>query len=301
MITFSKEKMRLLNLIVATITFTLLISGCSHSIRTNHDLVNRIKNRGPLALSTDNPYLVANLFLAEEAKSNETLKGFISHRGAPPVIELQGDIFNNLNMKLFYPETREYFLADDETGYWIVNGPYRIPDSEAELINEIAKDVKKEPVLVSHDDPQTTSELAKSPPIARLPTDLKPMDPKADPFLGQSKIEPTGTVKPEPAVNTPKMSVSKTVELEKIRSRYASRPAELTPKGDIVHYVNSADESLRMIAEWYTDDPDNAQRLARINRLSGRVRLGDMIIIPSYLVTFKGRMPEEAVKFFNSN
>ena len=70
-----------------------------------------------------------------------------------------------------------------------------------------------------------------------------------------------------------------------------SQPAELTPRGDVVHHVTYPGETLSMIARWYTHDRANAGRLARINHLNNpdRLQIGDKIIVPSYLLKNKNR------------
>jgi hypothetical protein len=77
-------------------------------------------------------------------------------------------------------------------------------------------------------------------------------------------------------------------------------PAELSPKGDLVHYVTYPGETLYMIARWYTYDRENGPRLARINRLNNadRLALGDEIVVPAYMLKNKNRLSEEALKAY---
>lgn len=80
-------------------------------------------------------------------------------------------------------------------------------------------------------------------------------------------------------------------------------PAEVSPRGDVVHYVTYPNESLELISEWYTFDRENTPRLARINRLSQPVRLsvGDTVVVPGYLVRNKFRLTEEALLALRGN
>jgi hypothetical protein len=74
--------------------------------------------------------------------------------------------------------------------------------------------------------------------------------------------------------------------------------AEMTPKGDVVHHVTYPGETLSMLARWYTHDRANAGRIARINSITqpDKLNIGDMIVIPSYLVKTKNRLTEEGVQ-----
>jgi len=66
--------------------------------------------------------------------------------------------------------------------------------------------------------------------------------------------------------------------------------AELTPKGDLVHYVISPNETIDQIAGWYTDNPANGEKLLRLNSLQ-KLEIGDVVVIPNYMVKKKSRMP----------
>ena len=70
----------------------------------------------------------------------------------------------------------------------------------------------------------------------------------------------------------------------------ANQDAELTPRGDLVHYVISPNETIDQIAGWYTDNPANGEKLLRLNSLQ-KLEIGDVIVIPNYMVKKKSRMP----------
>lgn len=67
-------------------------------------------------------------------------------------------------------------------------------------------------------------------------------------------------------------------------------PAELTPRGDLVHYVIAPNETIEQIAGWYTDNPANAEKLLRLNSLQ-KLEVGDVVVVPNYMVKKKTRMP----------
>ncbi|MCB0336654.1 MAG: hypothetical protein KDD62_10125, partial [Bdellovibrionales bacterium] len=291
-----KSSRKLIFSISVLLTLCFWTSACVTSLRTNHTLVNRLKNRGPVALSLDNPYLAANMFLSEESRSSEIIGGFIDHRGAPPALEIIGDIFNELTLKLYYPAEREYFIAEEVSGSWIIDGPHRITEEDMALVIDATGGSSQTPILNAG-----TRGPQDSTPFARLPTDLEATDPKTDPFVGSIKNKGGTSASfagSSHQLNPPAQkqeSNSRTLAIERVRMSNKDKPAEVTPKGDLVHYVNFAAETLEMISEWYTDDPANSSRLARINRVQGKLKVGDMIIVPSYLVTYNGRLTQQSL------
>jgi hypothetical protein len=82
---------------------------------------------------------------------------------------------------------------------------------------------------------------------------------------------------------------NKALELiNKLVSSEDLSPAEETPRGDIVHYVTSPQETLSIIALWYSGEKENNERLGRINRIKGEsLSPGDTLVIPRYMVKNK--------------
>ena len=74
--------------------------------------------------------------------------------------------------------------------------------------------------------------------------------------------------------------------------------AELSPRGDLVHYVTFPGETLSMIARWYTGDRTNAGRIARMNGLPNpdQLRIGDSVVVPKYLLATTKRLTATAVE-----
>jgi hypothetical protein len=77
-----------------------------------------------------------------------------------------------------------------------------------------------------------------------------------------------------------------------------AREAEISPKGDLVHYVTFPEETLSLVARWYTFDRNNAEKIGRMNQLptSAPLSIGDTIIVPAYLLKNRSRLSEEAIK-----
>ncbi len=80
--------------------------------------------------------------------------------------------------------------------------------------------------------------------------------------------------------------------------RYGTSQAELTPKGDLVHYITYPGENLYMIARWYTFDEHNAGKISRINGISDPSTLspGDTVVVPKYLLKNSTRLSEAGLQ-----
>lgn len=300
-----------LNLLVL---FTLLVTGCSSTgVKSTSGLVQRLKNRGPVSLSSDNPFLAANLLISREMQKSPEVAGFIEHRGAPTAIEVNEGLFSPLTLFFYYSENREYFALEEAGDVWIIKGPQEI-DAETFLeLRRVNSLNRGEPRLeynyatpkVEHTPPELTTHEK----LAALDTasDEAAIQPYSDPF--QQKLEryerarqarqPGGAFSsPSGGAFTTTRPATRTLSLDSIITEFGTAQAELTPKGDLVHYVTYQGETLSMISRWYTHDRDNAGRLARINRLGNpnALSLGDIIIIPSYLLRNKKRLNNSAVQ-----
>lgn len=249
-----------------------VVSGCSSSLRLHQDsLVKRLNNRGPVALSADNPFLAANLLLSREMEQSSEIKGFVKHRGAPAALELSSETFGSLQMNLYYPETREYFNFEELSDSWLITGPFRIPADKMKQVAVLTRGVSGEPKLA-------VSQKEQAPPAPQLPE--------------TSAQDGNGAAA---AINA--NSTAAPMTLQEIIDSSPKLSAELSPKGDLVHYVTWSGETLSLLARWYTGDRENAARIARINQLSkpNELSIGDTIIIPSYLLKNKIRLSKQAL------
>lgn len=244
----------------------LLFAGCaSNVVRNHHSLVNRISNRGPVALSNDNPFLAGNLLLNKEIEKSADLKGFITHRGQPNALEVTRTTFGPLLLQFYYTKEKEKFVLEElAEGTWMIKGPFPVGASEPVILTKSSQipipEIKK-------------TELVSSP---------------------AAPVQAMASLKIEKLQNEPEPQF-----IKRLTAKH-SPLAEISPEGDIVHYVTSEDESLEMLARWYTLDKTNTARLARMNKLSESqaLSIGDSIIIPSYLVKNKVRLDEIAKSAF---
>lgn len=125
------------------------------------------------------------------------------------------------------------------------------------------------------------------------------------PFIPGKKEDESPAANIAPAPVTPKIlgvqsdsrldSIHTTAELISYFSQQNAAEAELSPKGDLVHYVTSSEETLATLSQWYTLDASNVERVRRINNFPSTQQLsvGDTVVIPSYLVKNKIRLTDK--------
>lgn len=220
-------------------------------------IVQRLKDRGPVPVSPDNPYLAANLLLSKSKEQHPELKGFLDAQGNPPAIKVSSSLFKPLLLTLFYPQNSEYFvaeLASDSQSF--INGPYSITDDEKTELSRLR-------IKIPSPSPR---------PIETPSVESKESDKKA---LKAQQIKPIPTPLREEKFAPPSTH---------------DEQAEISPRGDVVHYVTDQSEKINDIARWYTGDETNADKILRLNNITA-LAVGDSVIIPSYLVKQKARMP----------
>lgn len=112
----------------AVISVIVGSSGCS----SNTPAFDGIANRGVTPVSPHNPFMGANVFLAQEMEKSGYLYNFMKGRGAPQAIQVRGDSERSSELLMFYSRTLEYYSAvpqrDNQTKIteWIIRGPFPI-------------------------------------------------------------------------------------------------------------------------------------------------------------------------------
>lgn len=288
----------------------LVLTGCATTISSESTLAKRLADRGPVPLSPDNPFIASNLLLNKEMERSPELKGFIDHRGQPAALEVERSLLGALRMTLFYPDKGEQYSLERVESTWVISGPLAgahveeraeplgsAPGITTATPTTVAAEGKSShslpsaPILVTAgrieqtEIPATTTEAFISPATPAVHAD--------ETTRAALKHDSTESLAPPP-MNLPPNRADTLAALIKSAS---GRTAELSPRGDIVHYVTNENETLELIAEWYTDSQLNGARIARMNgrRPNETPVVGDSIVIPSYLVTNKNRLSDEAI------
>lgn len=271
------------------------VSGCTFSPRIDNALLDRLKNRGPVQLSPDNPFLAANLMLAQESDRSLELRGFIEHRGAPAALEVKKGFWKGMEMKLYYPDKNETYVLDDSDGAWAIRGPENLSPEIARILQRKLRG--DETSLLAEQAPQDFSRFDRRGPPDEVPE--IPLDSNVEVLPPISTPKPVTKPSPrptsKPAVRRPTPAPER---LPPATEEEKQRMAEMSPRGDLVHYVTFESETIHALARWYTGENGNEGKIARMNNvlLSAPLQVGDTIVIPSYLVRNRFRLTESALR-----
>ncbi|NMC62599.1 MAG: hypothetical protein GYA55_05455 [SAR324 cluster bacterium] len=301
------------------ILVSLFVSGCFSYSNLSNPALTRLKNRGPVLVSANNPYVASNLMLQKLMDESSEIKGFISHRGAPTVLEVNQSFFSAPTIMFYYPENGEYYRLENDNNFWLIQGPLSLsPEHRNQLLSltqlpmdeeksksqeastlEMEKGKTKEVIDKTEELKRSQSQTEKMMPLHQEPKEF-PLKKTKDKGTIEKLKSSKSTPDKEIAAKT-QSEVQKELDSESIRKITGlgqQSIGELTPKGDLVHYVTFADENLDLIAKWYTFDSKNAGKIARLSGISPKQALsvGDTLIIPSYLLKNKVRLNQEGMK-----
>lgn len=290
---------------VLTILFTLNACGF---LGASNNLDEQLANQGPIPLSADNPYVGTNYYLAQQMEKNAQLRGFIKHQGTPDAIEIRARLFRSLRVYLFYLDKHEAFLLEESNGDWIILGPERIPQSilvNFDRMTPVGRHAplstsKKASGKVTKDDEESISTLSWGedktlPTVEQAKVSELPPPVRAAKQSAKKADKPVAKVKTSAADSkiAPLPPASKNASPEVIDELSEVSNVDESPSGDIIHHVSFPGETLRIIAEWYTGDKNNANRLTRINEIAKpeTLQLGQRIRIPRYLLKTMAPLP----------
>ena len=271
--------------------------GCTSDLRLNNSLVNRLKDRGPVVLSQNNPFLAGNLLLNREAEQHPELQGFLAHRGTPSAMEVARGFLSPMYITLYYPDAGESYFLSETQDAWMIEGPHSIPpEKNQELAKLDSALIRAElagqdaPTASTRPESAQAAAAPETPPYGREQANLSG---QFKSFSAPAPDEATAAPAPTPGFQRSPAAA------DKLKSTEFEENAEISPKGDLVHYVTFPGENMAMVAKWYTYDSHTADTLARINKLQGgKLQLGDTVVIPRYLIKNKTRMTADVVKMF---
>lgn len=241
-----------------------IINLQSCSSNHNHVLRSEISGKGILSLDLNNPYLAPNKFLSEEAKRSETLKGFLSLKGAPDSLSFSDPLIGLPTLTLIYKDKNEKYSLEDHGQEWVIHGPENVaegvaPQKETDL--SLLEKSHSGPVLLPTDNASTNQGASNTP------------DEKTPSIKAPPKEETKA-----PSIDTQKPSFR-----------------------DVYHEVLFEGQTLDFIAYWYTGNSMNVDRVRRINTsLKEKLRTGDIVRVPSYLAQRDTPPTQEDLAKFSS-
>lgn len=288
------------------ILFLLLFTSCTPRVRS----FDSLKNQGPLALSSANPTLGANLFLAREAERSSFLFDFLKGRGAPSAIEISEGTFERTRLYLYYPGDKEVYAAEIQAGsnrdsyQWIVRGPYAIERKDYKNLMRLDMHQAGEPVFEIRGKPFRFRFQEEQLPQKRISAPLPP------PPAPTRKPTPRPRKKAAPAAETPASPAAaaaapgvavdqggKFVPLNTDQQalQIARGFAERADNGDVIHTVKSETETAGLMARWYTGAESNAREITDYNGLPEAeiFTIGKRLRIPFRLVKQFKAMPAD--------
>ncbi len=281
-------------------------------------LISRLRTRGIVTLSHDNPYIASNLLIAKEISSSKELEGFIQHKGIPNLIEVNKELLKTLKYKFFYPQERIYYSLELTNNMWIINGPTQITEEQNKQIFYLTGGKLFVPKVLSSDElssiyPSSNKEMTQYPNSNSNNIDNDFFNPNVEnnPVIKDtpSVSKEKGNIKNEKMENnvqksskpippTTSFASNPDLSLDKIINSTSTYTAELNYRGDLIHYVAYQGETLSLISRWYTKEVNNSEKIARINSVQNgdKLEIGDKIIIPAYLLKNKNKLTQDALK-----
>lgn len=269
----------------ALLILMLSVGGCSLSKQTfEPELVASLSLEGMTVLSPDNPFVAANLLVTRLAQKSPEVKGFIDHEGVPLAVETVLKPSEPLEIRFFYDNPARLYSVSESGAVWIIQGPAPISSEQLSILKQ------RGAALAALGGEQRTSPQMP-PPEVPVQSEEPPRKVAASPLTEPSTSRTPAIEQQPPSLST------ETQKLKLLAEAHGGALAEITPRGDLVHYVTFPGETLRMIARWYTFEAENAARLARINKRSNpdQVAIGDTIVIPSYMLQNRSRLTEAAL------
>lgn len=281
--------------LISVTTFTIVgaglnLTGCSKSFAQYGSLYDA----GILPLSTDNPYLAANAFLAQEIERSSFLGAFVNEKGAPHAIQVKR---GGKSLSLYYPKSKQTYLASKvssgaTTRQWLISGPYNMSRPDFLEIRRLRLNLRAEPSLffASTENENSINDIHRNgdkiqPQIVVVqptptPTPKKKRRVVKSPGIVKGDAQAVGgsgeVIKAPPTPNADQ----KAIELSK---KFAPRAIN----GDLIHQVNFDGESLESISSWYTGAIGNLGAISSANKLEPghKLKRGESILIPVNLVT----------------
>lgn len=272
------------------LTFTACVSACSSSIGS----FNSLADQGILPLSTENPHLGSNLFLAQEAERSSYLLNFLKGRGGPTAIEIMTRGYSTPRLLMFYPLKKEVFFADlAEKGtrqQWIVRGPFQMEREDYRDLAGMQTSMAGEPVFLIWGK-ETRFRFPNKIEPAEV---LRPIIPTPVPTLPpKKKTRPQAPIITDPFTN--KKGEFQPLNSDQQAISMSQGFAERADNGDVIHSVKADSETFALVSRWYTGTPGNASALAGANGLTIETPLvfGMRVRIPQKLVRQFKAMPSD--------
>lgn len=266
--------------IVRALTIAIFISLIGCAFQNSDQLVDELSSKGITIVTKDQRYLASTQFIERESQLDDHVKAFILDTGYPSAISVSSSFLSPTSARLYYPTPGNYFDFTKSDSGWLITGPFSLSEAEVEELQKVSIMAEANSSTVVP-EPPTIEKVEETPSIDETTLISKPAS------------EEKNT-----KVTVPVAGFSSPAQTTQAPEAHLSQEAETTPKGDLVHYVTYSGETLSMIARWYTNERENAGKIGRLNKLKNadQLEIGDVLVVPSYLVKNKKRFTESALE-----
>jgi hypothetical protein len=255
-----------------------------------------LADEGLLGLSSENPYLGGNLFVAAEAARSPIFFKFLETRGSPTAIRLSSNATSAPDFVMYYHRDQQSYAVTSQTfngqREWIVRGPYPIHRRDYKTLRSLGRLLQGEPVLlIGGKMYRFTRPTEREAPIVvrpQLPLPVPTKKPKPKPKQPAAEV---AVVVAAPTANPLGFDPAGPLNSDQRAILKANGYADRNDAGDVVHTL-VAGESLADVAKWYTGSPEKAAEIAKENQLEGATppAAGAKLRIPKAMVTnFKAK------------
>jgi hypothetical protein len=246
-----------------------VLTGCSGTTRSATGLYDRLNNRGPVLLSSDNPFLPANRLLSQELESSSEMRDFVAKRGSPAAIAVRNGILERTELSLFYPSESEVYTLVRKPSGWVVGAPEPLSDETlARLEEELA-----------------VGGFSTSRPAGAVLKDG-----------GQGDLDQEHSARARFDGKWPSWPQQATSNSHS--GGRQSAVVRIARNGTLTHTVTFPGESLSVVAVWYTGAASNLYLISRANGIAPEqyLKLGEQVVIPAKIAKNKKPLTAAAVQ-----
>jgi hypothetical protein len=265
-------------MISALLLVVVNVCGCSSTLPPQGALYQRLKDRGPVLLSADNPYLPANRLLSEELNASAQLREFVSRRGAPAALQVNQGVLERTELSLIYPAEDEVYRMVKRSKGWVIGAPEPLDD-------DALKQIEDELALGG----MTLTDTRNSGSYVAA---ILPHTNEQDEESAYDRASLSGNFEEE--IELPKVRSAKRVP----NPNRGEAPIKVSKSKGLIHTVSFPGESLSVLATWYTGAASNLYAIARANGVDPRssVKLGQSVTIPPKLLKNKRPLTQGALR-----
>jgi hypothetical protein len=245
--------------VVALVLVIAVLTACAgKNLEQTSPYLAALAGAGIVLVPKESPHVASRLLLREASEQTPDISEFIRDEGYPEALA----VTEGGEVALYYTSENVSYTLRKIASTWIVDGPKPM---EAITQSQLRQKI---------DLPALEGEQGTAHNVA-----IQPSPPTTPNFEND-----TPPVAPLWVRDTLQNYASDSAPKERIR---------FNTRGDLLHRIFEAHETLQILAAWYTFESVNAAQISRINRreLHSPMVVGDEILIPAYLLRNRLALP----------